>query len=292
MNCTPTAEFSEATWRMCFGGWLAICEFYGSKPQFICTSATIANPQELAEKLTGQPFEFIERAARVKARSMFSSTTRQSSTASSASGDRTCKEAQHIASAFLKRNVPAIVFANSRLITEILVRYLKDSLEQGPVPDDVVVGYRGGYLPNERRQIERGLREGRIRGVVSTNALELGIDIGSLDVSILAGYPGTIASTWQRIGRAGRRNGMSVGGAGRIQHAARPVHCESSRNTFLANRRKWDSINPGQHSHPAQSSSMRDFRTAVRIGRTFRRARRFGDPGFSCRARIHSSGRK
>ena len=107
-------------------------------------------------------------------------------------------------------NVPAIVFANSRLITEILVRYLKDSLEQGPVPGDVVVGYRGGYLPNERRQIERGLRDGRIRGVVSTNALELGIDIGSLDVAVLAGYPGTIASTWQRMGRAGRRSGTSV----------------------------------------------------------------------------------
>ena len=90
------------------------------------------------------------------------------------------------------------------------MRYLKDSLEKGPVPDDVVVGYRGGYLPNERRQIERGLRDGRIRGVVSTNALELGIDIGSLDVAVLAGYPGTIASTWQRMGRAGRRSGMSV----------------------------------------------------------------------------------
>ena len=78
------------------------------------------------------------------------------------------------------------------------------------MPEDMIVGYRGGYLPNERRRIERGLREGRIRGVVSTNALELGIDIGSLDVAVLAGYPGTIASTWQRMGRAGRRSGMSV----------------------------------------------------------------------------------
>src|SRR5204862_8322474 len=97
-----------------------------------------------------------------------------------------------------------------RLMTEILVRYLKEDLEQGAVPEEVVVGYRGGYLPSERRAIERGLREGRIRGVVSTNALELGIVIGSLDVSVLAGYPGTIASTWQRMGRAGRRSGMSV----------------------------------------------------------------------------------
>src|SRR5207247_9067004 len=88
-------------------------------------------------------------------------------------------ETQHIATAFLKRKIPAIVFANSRLITEILVRYLKDSLEKGPVPDDVVVGYRGGYLPNERRQIERGLRDGRIHGVVSTNEMEIGICIDS-----------------------------------------------------------------------------------------------------------------
>jgi len=207
------------TYRGVFGSHVAnvfrrlarICEFYGSKPQFICTSATIANPQELAEKLTGQPFEFIrESGAGESEKHVFfynpPVVNRQLGIRRSY-----VKEAQHIASAFLKRNVPAIVFANSRLITEILVRYLKDSLERGPVPDDVVVGYRGGYLPNERRQIERGLREGRIRGVVSTNALELGIDIGSLDVSILAGYPGTVASTWQRIGRAGRRSGMSVG---------------------------------------------------------------------------------
>src|SRR5262249_37334725 len=120
------------------------------------------------------------------------------------------KEAEHIASAFLKRKIPAIVFANSRLITEILVRYLKETLEEGLVPAVAVVGYRGSYLPNERPQIERGLRDGRIRGVVLTNALELGIDIGSLDVAVLAGYPGTIASSWQRIGRAGRRSGMSV----------------------------------------------------------------------------------
>lgn len=206
------------TYRGVFGSHLAnlfrrlarICEFYGSKPQFVCTSATIANPQELAEKLTGVPFDLIcESGAGEGEKHVFfynpPVVNRQLGIRRSY-----VKEAQHIASAFLKRNIPAIVFANSRLITEILVRYLKDSLERGPVTEDVIVGYRGGYLPNERRQIERGLRDGRIRGVVSTNALELGIDIGSLDVSVLAGYPGTIASTWQRMGRAGRRSGMSV----------------------------------------------------------------------------------
>jgi len=210
------------TYRGVFGSHLAnlfrrlerVCRFYGSAPQFICTSATIANPKELAEKLTGLPFEFIsESGAGEGEKHVFfynpPVVNRQLGIRRSY-----VKEAEHIAAAFLKRNVPAIVFANSRLITEILVKYLKKSLDQttmGPSRSDVVVGYRGGYLPNERRQIERGLRDGRIRGVVSTNALELGIDIGSLDVSVLAGYPGTIASTWQRMGRAGRRSGMSVG---------------------------------------------------------------------------------
>ena len=201
------------TYRGVFGSHLAnlfrrldrICEFYGSAPQFICTSATIANPQELAEKLTGRSFELIrESGAGEGEKHVF---FYNPPVVNKHLGIRRSyvKEAQDIAAAFLRRNIPAIVFANSRLITEILVRYLKEALER-----DVVVGYRGGYLPNERRQIERGLREGRIRGVVSTNALELGIDIGSLDVSVLAGYPGTVASTWQRMGRAGRRSGMSV----------------------------------------------------------------------------------
>lgn len=214
------------TYRGVFGSHLAnlfrrlarICEFYGSSPQFICTSATIANPQELAEKLTGRPFELIrESGAGEGEKHVF---FYNPPVVNKQLGIRRSyvKEAQDIAAAFLRRNIPAIVFANSRLITEILVRYLKASLERGtrnepsrvPSLNDIVVGYRGGYLPNERRQIERGLRDGKIRGVVSTNALELGIDIGSLDVSVLAGYPGTIASTWQRMGRAGRRSGMSV----------------------------------------------------------------------------------
>jgi DEAD/DEAH box helicase domain-containing protein len=187
-----------------------VCAFYGSRPQFICTSATIANPKELAESLTASPFELIaESGAPAAEKHVFfynpPVVNRQLGIRRSY-----VHESKQIAAAFLKRDIPAIVFANSRLITEILVRYLKAAIEKGPAPQETVVGYRGGYLPNERRQIERGLREGRIRGVVSTNALELGIDIGSLDVAVLAGYPGTIASTWQRMGRAGRRSGMSV----------------------------------------------------------------------------------
>jgi DEAD/DEAH box helicase domain-containing protein len=169
MSCTRIAEFGSHL-AICSAA-SRICEFYGSKPQFICTSATIANPQELAERLTGQPFEFVrESGAGEGEKHVF---FYNPPVVNKQLGIRRSyvKESQQIATAFLKRNIPAIVFANSRLITEILVRYLKGSLETGPVPEDVVVGYRGGYLPNERRAIERGLRDGRIRGVVSTNAL-------------------------------------------------------------------------------------------------------------------------
>jgi len=119
-------------------------------------------------------------------------------------------ETRRVARTFLNRGLETIIFANSRLATEILVTYLKEDFARAPLGPDAVRGYRGGYLPLERREIERDLREGRLLGVVATNALELGIDIGSLDVAVLAGYPGTIASTWQRAGRAGRRQGTSA----------------------------------------------------------------------------------
>ena len=119
-------------------------------------------------------------------------------------------ETRRIALEFIEHRLQTLVFANNRLATELLVTYLKDALERGPLPGDAVRGYRGGYLPRERREIERKLRDGEIRAVVATNALELGIDIGSLDAVVMAGYPGTIASTWQRAGRAGRRQSASA----------------------------------------------------------------------------------
>jgi DEAD/DEAH box helicase domain-containing protein len=118
-------------------------------------------------------------------------------------------EASRVAQEFLKHDLQTIVFANSRLHTEIILTYLQQANPQLPGKPEAIRGYRGGYLPNERREIERGLRDGRIRGVVSTSALELGIDVGSLDTVVMAGYPGTIAATWQRAGRAGRRSGSS-----------------------------------------------------------------------------------
>ena len=118
-------------------------------------------------------------------------------------------ESRRIALEFIERNLQTLVFANSRLATEVLVTYLKDACDRGPTAKETVRGYRGGYLPRERREIERRLRDGEIRAVVATNALELGIDIGSLDACVMAGYAGSIASTWQRAGRAGRRSGTS-----------------------------------------------------------------------------------
>jgi DEAD/DEAH box helicase domain-containing protein len=118
-------------------------------------------------------------------------------------------ESSRVAQEFLKHHLQTIVFANSRLHTELLLTYLQQANPQLPGKLETIRGYRGGYLPDERREIERGLREGKIRGVVSTSALELGIDVGSLDTAVMAGYPGTIAATWQRAGRAGRRSGSS-----------------------------------------------------------------------------------
>jgi DEAD/DEAH box helicase domain-containing protein len=114
------------------------------------------------------------------------------------------------------------LFAQSRLSTEILTTYLKEDFEDSPGMPERIRGYRGGYLPLRRREIEKGLRDGAVRAVVSTNALELGIDIGALDVAVMAGYPGTIASTWQRAGRAGRRSSRSSSATRRTSSMGHP----------------------------------------------------------------------
>lgn len=187
-----------------------ICQFYNSKPVFICCSATIANPRELAQTLTGQPFELISENGSPAGEKFFifynpPVVNRQLGIRRSYIG-----ETRRLAMEFIDRKQQTLVFANNRLATEILLTYLKDACDRGSIPTETVRGYRGGYLPRERREIEQRLRSGDIRAIVSTNALELGIDIGSLDAVILAGYPGTIASTWQRAGRAGRRNTASA----------------------------------------------------------------------------------
>ena len=187
-----------------------ICRHYGSNPLFLCSSATIANPRELAERLIEQPFELVDRSGAPRGEKFFVFVNPPVVNQQLGIRRSYLSETRRVASEFLKRNLQLIVFAQSRLSTEILTTYLKDDFENVPGAPERIRGYRGGYLPNRRREIEKGLRDGQVRAVVSTNALELGIDIGALDVSIMAGYPGTVAATWQRAGRAGRRASRSA----------------------------------------------------------------------------------
>lgn len=187
-----------------------ICDFYGSKPQFICCSATIANPAELASRITGADIRLIDNngAPSCKKHIIFYNPP----LVNKELGIRRSSllESESLAEALIRNGVQTIVFTRSRLNVEVLLTYLKDIYHGSRDGDKKVRGYRGGYLPNLRREIEKGLREGSITGVVSTNALELGIDIGALEACIICGYPGTIASTWQQAGRAGRRSGVSA----------------------------------------------------------------------------------
>ena len=187
-----------------------VARFYGSTPQFICTSATIANPQELAARILEEDVTLIDDNGAPAAEKYFVCYNPPVVNPQLGIRRSYLNETRRLAKTFLSRGLQTIIFANSRLATEILVTYLQEDFSPGPAMPQAVRGYRGGYLPIERRQIERDLRSGRLLGVVATNALELGIDVGSLDVALLAGYPGTIASTWQRAGRAGRRQGTSA----------------------------------------------------------------------------------
>ena len=187
-----------------------ICRHYGSNPQFICSSATIANPAELAERLAEKPFALVEKSGAPRGEKFFVFVNPPVVNRELGIRRSYIAESRRVAGEFLRRNLQVIVFAQSRLSTEILTTYLKEDFEDVPGMPERIRGYRGGYLPLRRREIEKGLRSGHVRGVISTNALELGIDIGALDVCVMAGYPGTIASTWQRAGRAGRRSGQSA----------------------------------------------------------------------------------
>jgi DEAD/DEAH box helicase domain-containing protein len=187
-----------------------VARFYGSTPQFICTSATIANPQELAARILEEDVTLIDDNGAPAAEKYFVCYNPPVVNPQLGIRRSYLNETRRLAKTFLSRGLQTIIFANSRLATEILVTYLQEDFSQQPAGPQAVRGYRGGYLPLERREIERDLRSGRLRGVVSTSALELGIDVGSLDVALLAAYPGTIASTWQRAGRAGRRQGTSA----------------------------------------------------------------------------------
>lgn len=187
-----------------------LCAFYGSNPQFILCSATIANPKELAETLTGRPVSLVDNngAPMGKRHFIFYNPPVVNKQLGIRRG--VIPETRKISSMLLRSGIQAITFAKSRVAVEVLTKYLKDLVKDPLGNSGRVRGYRGGYLPTQRREIEQGLRAGRVDAVVSTNALELGIDIGALDACVLCGYPGTIASAWQQAGRAGRRQTESM----------------------------------------------------------------------------------
>lgn len=205
------------TYRGVFGSHVAnvirrlkrICRYYGSDPTFICTSATIANPTELCEELIGEKVTLIDNNGAPRGKKHFvlynppvvnkQLNIRRSS----------MKVVNELATMFLREKIQTIVFSRSRVSVEVILSYLQE-LVKNELNKNSIRGYRGGYLPNQRREIERSLRSGETIGVVSTNALELGVDIGQLQVCIMNGYPGSIASSWQQAGRAGRRMDESI----------------------------------------------------------------------------------
>ncbi len=205
-------------YRGVFGSHLAniirrlkrICKFYGSDPQFICCSATIGNPKDLTEKIIENQVELVDNNGAPRGEKHFLLYNPPVVNVELGIRRSVINETQKLAAKFLSSNIQTIVFARSRLRVEILVTYLKEIMKKFKKSAKLIRGYRGGYLPLERRSIEQGLRSGEILGVVSTNALELGIDIGQLSVCLMAGYPGTIISSWQQAGRAGRRAETSV----------------------------------------------------------------------------------
>ena len=182
-----------------------ICRHYGASPQFICCSATIANPLELASALTGREMTLVDDDGSPRGGRHFllwnPPPLAQWGLDRASSND----QAKDLVVELVKRGVPTITFTKARVVAELIHRYCHDRLaREAPELADRIKPYRAGYLPQERREIERQLFSGELLGVVSTNALELGIDVGGLDASVIVGYPGTIASTWQQAGRAGR----------------------------------------------------------------------------------------
>jgi DEAD/DEAH box helicase domain-containing protein len=206
------------TYRGVFGSHLAnvlrrlmrIARFHGSTPTFVFASATIGNPKEHASKMLGQDVALVgESGAPAGPRHVL---VYEPPVVNAELGIRASyvKSAVRLAGDLIRAEVPTIVFGQSRNQIEVMLKYLRDRLAADKIDPDVIQGYRSGYLPETRRRIEEGLRSGAVRCVVATNALELGIDIGSLQAVVCAGYPGSIASLWQRFGRAGRRKEASL----------------------------------------------------------------------------------
>ncbi|HEX6274015.1 MAG TPA: DEAD/DEAH box helicase [Polyangiaceae bacterium] len=208
------------TYRGVFGSHLAhvvarlrrIARFHGADPTFIGATATIGNPREHAARLFGVTPESVTLVDQSGApRSPREVYVYNPPVVNEELGIRasTLKQSVALAADLVRARVSTIIFAPSRNSVEVMLKYLREKVE-GDLPPDAIMGYRGGYLPETRRRVEAGLRNGEILGVVATNALELGIDIGDLDAVVCAGSPGSVAGTWQRFGRAGRRGARSI----------------------------------------------------------------------------------
>ncbi len=211
MRPTPTGASSAATSRTSCGAWPASVPTTARHPGSCAARPPSAIPAELARTLTGRQVRVIDRnGAPIGREARGGPRPARPSTGRTGARPGPSGLARRSALAFLRAGRQTIVFGRSRVQVELLLTSLREQLREGRGPIDRVRGYRGGYLPSERRAIEAGLRTGEILGVVSTTALELGIDIGRLDVAVIAGYPGTISGTWQQIGRAGRRQEVSV----------------------------------------------------------------------------------
>ncbi len=206
------------TYRGLFGSHVAnvlrrlrrICAFYGSRPQVICASATIGNPKELAERLLEDDVALINTNGAPSGPKILAFYNPQVINRELGIRRDAILEAEQLAIEFIRNRIPLIAFARSRRTAELLTTGFKTAAVMNQIAPERIAGYRAGYLPSERREIERGLRDGDVLAVASTNALELGIDIGRLQAALLVGYPGTIASTWQQAGRAGRTQDLSV----------------------------------------------------------------------------------
>lgn len=219
------------TYRGVFGSHVAnvirrlkrIAQFYGAHPQFILASATIGNPQELAEKLIEESVELIDNDGSSRGERHFIIYNPPVTDPTLGLRKSSLLEGVRLANDLFTRHIQSVVFARTRRSVEIILTYLQGNREQRvenslsssdypplSILSSSIRGYRSGYLPLQRREIEQGLRDGSVRTVVATNALELGIDIGGLGAAILVGYPGTIASSRQQAGRAGRGDDPAV----------------------------------------------------------------------------------
>ncbi len=206
------------TYRGVFGSHVAnvirrlkrVAKFYGANPQFILASATIGNPKELAQKLIEEPVELIDNDGSSKGERHFIIYNPPVTDASLGLRKSAILESVRLTTDLLKHNIQSVVFARTRRTVEIILTNLQSLISNSPIPNSHIRGYRSGYLPAQRREIEQGLRDGSVRTVVATTALELGIDIGGLGAAILVGYPGTIASVHQQAGRAGRGDSPAV----------------------------------------------------------------------------------